>query len=308
MHQDIFEKKETSMHQSTAIMTTPMPLFVSQPAERPIVSALTNDCQPEVLEFLSRRPIHNIGMIGFIRDNSLVSKLNRGTFYACRNRAGEIEGVALIGHATLMETKTDRALEAFAELARTRGGKHLIMGEQEQIETFWAYYSEDAEGIRRACREHLFQLTWPVPVHEGVPGLRLAMLGDIELLMPIHAQMALEESGIDPRKSDAAGFRERCARRIEQKRTWILIEHDRVIFKADVVADTSDAVYLEGIWVAPEKRNGGQGIRCLSHLSRKLLQQTRSICVLVNDNNRPAQALYQRVGFKRIGLFDTIFV
>lgn len=296
------------MHQSTAIMTTPMPLFVPQSVERPIVSALTNDCQTEVLEFLSRRPIHNVGMIGFISDNGLVSKLNRGTFYACRNRAGQLEGVALIGHATLMETQTDRALEAFADLARTRGGKHLIMGEQQQIETFWTYYCEDGQSMRRVCREHLFQLTWPVQVHEEVPELRLATLGDIELLMPIHARMALEESGIDPLENDPEGFRERCARRIEHKRTWILIDHDRVIFKADVVADTSDAVYLEGIWVAPEKRNSGHGVRCLSHLSRKLLQQTRSICLLVNDSNRPAQAMYERVGFKAIGLFDTLFV
>lgn len=296
------------MHQSTAIMTTPMPLFVPQSVERPIVSALTNDCQTEVLQFLSRRPIHNVGMIGFISDNGLVSKLNRGTFYACRNRAGQLEGVALIGHATLMETQTDRALEAFADLARTRGGKHLIMGEQQQIETFWTYYCEDGQSMRRVCREHLFQLTWPVQVHEEVPELRLATLGDIELLMPIHARMALEESGIDPLENDPEGFRERCARRIEHKRTWILIDHDRVIFKADVVADTSDAVYLEGIWVAPEKRNSGHGVRCLSHLSRKLLQQTRSICLLVNDSNRPAQAMYERVGFKAIGLFDTLFV
>jgi len=296
------------MHQSTAIMTRPMPLFVPETTERPIVSKLTSECQTEVLEFLSRRPIHNVGMIGFIRDNGLVSRLNRGTFYACRNHSGELEGVALIGHATLMETKTDRALEAFADLARRCGRKHMIMGEQEQIETFWSYYSEDEQAMRRVCREHLFQLTWPVPVHEEVPELRLATPGDIELLMPIHARMAFEESGIDPLERDAAGFRDRCARRIEQNRTWVWTEQDRVMFKADVVADTSDVVYLEGIWVAEEMRNSGYGLRCLSQLCRRLLQETESICVLVNDNNRPAQALYDRAGFKRIALYDTIFI
>lgn len=296
------------MRQSTATMTTPMPLFIPQATERPIVSKLSGECQTEVLEFLSRRPIHNVGMIGFIRDNGLVSPLNRGTFYACRNRTGQLEGVALIGHATLIETKTDRALEAFADLARTCARKHLIMGEQEHIESFWTYYSEDGQGMRRACREHLFQLSWPVPVHEEIPGLRLATPGDIELLMPIHARMALEESGIDPLESDPAGFRERCARRIEQNRTWVLKEHDRVIFKADIVADTSDVVYLEGVWVAEEKRKSSYGLRCLSQLSRGLLQRTKSICLLVNDNNRPAQRLYERAGFKRIGLYDTLFM
>ncbi len=296
------------MHQSTAMMIAPIPRFVPPAIERPIVSALTNDSQIEVLEFLSRRPIHNVGMIGFIRDNGLVSHLNRGTFYGCRNRTGELEGVALIGHATLMETKTDRALEAFADLARTCANKHLIMGEQEQIETFCNYYSEDGQKIRHVCREHLFQLTWPVQVHEEVPELRLATAGDIELLMPIHARMAFEESGVDPLESDPSGFRERCARRIEQKRTWVWTEHDRGVFKADVVADTSDVAYLEGVWVAEEMRNSGYGLRCLSQLSRKLLQQTKSICLLVNDNNRPAQALYERAGFKRIALYDSVFI
>lgn len=285
-----------------------MPLFVPEATERPTVSKLTSEYETEVLEFLARRPIHNVGMIGFIRDNGLVSPLNRGAFYACRNRSGELEGVALIGHATLMDTKTDRALEAFADLARNSATKHMIMGEQEQIETFWSYYSEDEQGIRRVCREHLFQLTWPVPVHERVPELRLATPDDIELLMPIHARMALEESGVDPLESDPAGFRERCARRIEQNRTWVWTEQGRVAFKADVVADTSDVVYLEGIWVAEEMRNSGCGLRCLSQLSRELLQETKSICVLVNDDNRLAQALYDRAGFKRIALYDTIFI
>ena len=296
------------MRQSIATVTRPIPLFMPPATERPIVSALTNDNQVEVLEFLSRRPIHNVGMIGFIRDNGLVSQLNRGTFYACRNRIGQLEGVALIGHATLIETRTDRALEAFADLARTCARKHLIMGEQEQIETFWSYYSEDGQEMRHGCREHLFQLTCPVQVHEEVSGLRLATPGDIELLMPIHARMALEESGIDPLESDPSGFRERSARRIKQNRTWVWKEHDRVLFKAEVVADTSDVAYLEGIWVAEDKRNSGYGQRCLSQLSRKLLQRTKSICLLVNENNRSAQRLYERTGFKRIGLYDRIYL
>ncbi|HET6891951.1 MAG TPA: GNAT family N-acetyltransferase, partial [Pyrinomonadaceae bacterium] len=124
----------------------------------------------------------------------------------------------------------------------------------------------------------------------------------------IHAQMALEESGIDPLESDPSGFRERCSRRIEQKRTWVWTDQDRLVFKADVVADTSDVVYLEGVWVAEEMRQSRCGLRCLSQLCRELLGQTESICVLVNDENRPAQALYERAGFKRIGLYDTLFI
>ncbi len=71
---------------------------------------LTNADRAEVLEFLSQRPMHNVILIGMVMDNGLVSPLNRGTFYGCRNRDGELEGVALIGHATLMETRSRCAL------------------------------------------------------------------------------------------------------------------------------------------------------------------------------------------------------
>ncbi len=122
------------------------------------IEALAEQNEPEVLAFLSERPIHTVALVGFIRDNGLVSPLNRGTFYGCRNRKGQLEGVALIGHATLMETTTDRALEAFAEVARKCAPTHLIMGEKERIDDFWNYYAEGGQELRLACREILFEL------------------------------------------------------------------------------------------------------------------------------------------------------
>jgi tRNA modification GTPase len=88
--------------------------------------------EAETLDFLSQRPLHTVGLVGFIRDNGLVSERNRGTFYGCRNRQGKLEGVALIGHATLMETTTDRALQAFADLVRQ--GTDLSAAERMDIE------------------------------------------------------------------------------------------------------------------------------------------------------------------------------
>src|SRR5262245_19209848 len=83
--------------------------------------------ETEVLNFLAERPIHTVAMAGFIRDNGLVSEHHRGIFYSCRNSEGKLEGVALIGHSILIETRTDRALEAFATLAKECTNAHLIM-------------------------------------------------------------------------------------------------------------------------------------------------------------------------------------
>ena len=81
------------------------------------VRALCQGEETEVLDFLSARPLHTVYMAGFILDNGLVSPLNRGTFYGYRDHTGRLRGVALIGHATLIEARIDAALAAFARAA-----------------------------------------------------------------------------------------------------------------------------------------------------------------------------------------------
>ena len=272
------------------------------------VQTLTAGQEDEVLAFLNARPTHTVFMMGMIRDNGLQSIFNRGTFYACRNVEGKLEGVALIGHATLIEARTEAALQAFAIAAQDCQHTHMIMGEMERVEGFWNYYSEAGQAPRLACRELLFEQRWPVQVLEMVRGLRPATLDDLELVMPVQAEMAFAESGINPMETDPLGFRLRCGRRIEQGRVWVFVENGRLIFKADIMSDTSEVVYLEGIYIAPEERGKGYGLRCLSQLSRNLLARTKSVCLLVNELNQAAHGFYQKAGYKMTALYDTIFL
>lgn len=273
-----------------------------------MTSRLTDVDKVEVLSFLAQRPIHTVTMVGFIHDNGLVSPLNRGTFYGCRNYEGQLEGVALIGHATLFETVTDRALEALAEIAQTCTNAHMIMGEKEQIDCFWDHYAEAGQGMRHACREWLFELKWPIEALPAVPGLQLATSAELDLIVPLQAELAFAESGVNPLERGPEGFRQRCARRIEQGRTWIWIETGEILFKADVVSDTPSVIYLEGIWTNPNRRSQGYGLRCLSQLGGNFLCRAKSVCVLVNEENEMAQKFYQRAGYKLRGVYDTIFL
>src|SRR5215213_1693093 len=72
----------------------------------------------EVLDFLSGRPAQAVIMSGLIRDNGFESPFNRGTFYACRDAEGRLEGVALVGHAVYVAADTAPALKAFARVAQ----------------------------------------------------------------------------------------------------------------------------------------------------------------------------------------------
>ena len=172
---------------------------------------LTDDDRNEVLAFLAERPVQTVCLAGFIRDNGLVSPHNRGSFYGCRNSEGRLEGVALIGHATLIEARTTRAMQEFALVAQTYQHTHMILGEKEKIEQFWNHYADDGQELRLACRELLFEVRRAMQIEGPVAGLRHATLEDLDQILPVQASMAECESGINPLEVDAEGFRARCA-------------------------------------------------------------------------------------------------
>jgi predicted GNAT family acetyltransferase len=269
---------------------------------------LEDDAEPEVLEFLERRPAETAMLAGLIRDNGLKNRFNRGDFYGCRNQQGEFEGVALIGHATLFETSTNSALRSLARVAETCATTHMIMGEAGVLDRFCGFYSQPTLPQRKACRQRLLELCNPEQTHQDVPCLRPATMRDLDLILPIHAQMALAESGVDPTAKDPQSFRDRYARRIRKNRTWVWIESGKLIFKAEVVSDTPRVAYLEGIWTNPGNRSQGQGTDCLLQLSKRLLMDSESICVFVNEENAAALRFYEHAGFQSKSTYDTIFL
>ncbi len=272
------------------------------------VERLVNSDAPEVIQFLSQRPIHTVAMMSLIHDNDIVSPFNRGTFYGCRDLNGQLEGVALVGHATLMETVSDRALAALAQVARECPNTHMIMGEKERVDDFWSHYTDTGRRQRLACREWLFELSWPIEARERVAELRPARVEELELVMPVQAELAFAESGVNPLEVDPKGFRERCLRRIEQGRTWVVVENGVLIFKADVISKTPEVNYLEGIWLREDRRHKNVGTRFMSDLMRRLLEDTKSILLLVNETNQWAQRFYRKCGFHFRATYETIFL
>lgn len=277
----------------------------------PNLQPLTNAHAAEALGFLSAHTVDNIYMTGLIYDNGVESPLNRGTFYAARDRFGQLEGIALIGHATLFEAHTTAAIAAFARLAGSSPQAHVIVGGQEKIENFWSHYDGGRQQQRRVvCRELLFeQRTTPALPLEPVPELRLATLADLPLIVPVNAAMAEEESHVNPLTVDAEGFRQRLVRRIEQGRIWVWTKDERLLFKVDVMAEVpEEVIYLEGVYVHPEERRRGVGARCLSQLGRRFLERQQVVCLLVNERNKDAQVFFFKVGYKLRGCYDTIFL
>lgn len=273
----------------------------------PSVEPLKGEHEAEVLDFLSAHPLLTFVMTGWIKDNGLVSQLNRGTFYGSRNQRGELDGVALIGHVTLFETKSESALAAFAELTNACSSVFVVMGETHRLSSFLDYFPKDRRP-RQVCREALFEQRSKERVEDVVGCLRRATSAEVDLVVPVHAAMTLEETGVNPLETDPAGFRERCARRIQQGRVWVCVKDGRLLFKADVISDLPDVNYLEGIYVIPEKRGQGFGTRCMKQLTNTLLTHTKSVCLLTKEDKSAAQACYRSAGYKLREHYETMFL
>lgn len=273
------------------------------------VEVLTENKRAEVLEFLQMRPVHTVVMSSFIQDNGLENPDNRGVFYGCRNAQGKLEGVALIGHTTLIEARSEKSLEAFAAVARqSETPIHIMMAGGQSTEAFWKLFTGNNRPARKVCTELLFELNFPFFVQDCEWNVRVADQSELEQIAVAHNEIALLESGDSPLQKDRAGFLKRCLKRIEQKRTFVVFENGKLVFKADIVAEASDVIYLEGIYVAPEYRGRGIGSSCLSKLSLDLMRRVENVCLLSNIEFKSAHRSYAKVGFRNTDCCTTIFV
>jgi uncharacterized protein len=273
----------------------------------PVITSPLPGSEERILSGLSSESLTNVIMAGFIRDNSFVNPLNRGQFYTCRDEKNRVEGVALIGHTILFDAFSDRAIQAFATLARRESSPHLLMGEHNAVERFWSYYASNDESPRLVCPIAFLQRREPFAEQAEVCGLRLAVGEDLEHVVHAQAAMAFETSGLDPLKKDPVGFRQRYLRRIDKKRVWVVIENGRLIFKTDVIADTPQASYIEGVYVRPEERGKGLGRRYVSALGRILLERTNAIYLFVEDKDTQTKSFYSKLGFTVSGQYDLLY-
>ena len=273
------------------------------------VELLTENERTEVLNFLKARPVHTVIMTSFIHDNGMENADNRGSFYGYRNSAGELEGVALIGHATVIEARTEEALEAFALKAQTSETPiKLMMSHGDAIERFWKYYAINGQKPLHNFKELLFELNFPFPVQNCEWNVRPATADELEEVAQAQAAAAFLETGIDPMLKDREGFLKRCLKRIEMGRTFVVFENGKLIFKVDIMSESETVAYLEGFYVAEEYRGREIGAKCLAKVSLNLLNRFQHICGLSNAEFTGVHRSLAKAGYKNTDFCQTIFV
>lgn len=240
-----------------------------------------------ILRFCAEDPIERV----FLED---VARRGLGRF------VGLVEGRELraVCHLGINAVPAGRGCAAFAKRV-ARSAPKMLIGEEGAVSELWE--AARAQLPRpRADRpgQPVFAISTPPA---GPPtGLRPARLDDLDRLVPACAAAHREELGVDPLARDAEGFRWRTRAQIEQGRSWLWLEDDVVLFKAEASAWTPSAVQLQQVWVDPEARRRGYAERGLRDLCRRLLEQVPTVCLFVRAENVPAIRLYEKIGMEHI--------
>lgn len=260
----------------------------------------------QVLSLLATDPVPNVIVRGLIMDYEMCAPELRGILYGYYKN-NQLKGVTLIGHQ-LFVYAPDEALVLVAQKAvETQSRVHLILGPEEQVEKLWSYLAQAGRETRRMSAQQMLvcHRTNSAPARQQ---LIRANFAELDVVANAQAEMAMEASGIDPRQSDPAGFRHRVVDRLERKRVWVKIADGKVVFKADILCDTPDTAYLEGIWTHPDYRNQGIAKSCVAELVQQLLCTRKTVCLFTDDSEQVAQRVYEHVGFQFAATYQARFL
>lgn len=241
-----------------------------------------------MLEFCAREPIERV----FLED---VARRRLGRFGAIAGGDGVLEALCHVG-ANLVPSGD--GCERFAELAE-HGQSRMIIGEARAVTAVWEA-ARDRLPPARDDRPGQPVYAIAEPPRPGDTGLRAATPDDLERLLPACAAAHALELGVNPLERDLDGFRWRTLAQIEDGRSWLWLEDDVVLFKAESSAWTPQAVQISQVWTDPEARGRGYAKRGMRDLCRQLLRSTPTVTLFVRRDNAPAIALYDTIGMRRV--------
>ncbi len=188
-----------------------------------------------------------------------------------------------------------------------------IVAKSSDVTPFWNAYSHCCPKPPRLKREQKYLILHPENHKTSSTfecELRVAQESDLDAIFFASAAMHVEESLENPLDSDPIMFRRHVQRRIQTERTYVWTDKvGRLVFKADVSAQSSFGSQISGIYVPPSMRRKGFGQRAVNQLCTDLFSHGSPLLTLyVNADNPSARSLYEKVGFQQHCEFQSIFV
>ena len=223
-----------------------------------------------------------------------------------RDARGRVNGLIYYGAQLVLAADDDRAVDEFAVATRKHRGLRSFVGPKAGVDALWARvrgWHPPPAFVRDTQPVYALE---PGALNEvgPDPGVRLARDEEAELVADHSGRMILGELGYDPRANRAA-FVASVRRAIALGSWWVWIVDGTLRFQLNVGPRSAATAQLQGVWTPPEQRGNGYAALALAAIARRMLATEKTLSLYVNDFNAPAIAVYERVGFTRVGTFAT---
>lgn len=266
----------------------------------------------ETFGFLDRDPVVNVYLMALVLRDALSRP--RDEFWAAR-RDGVLVGLVHLGTrsgAVLPVCDAPEALGPLAEQVATRRAllpnRFQVIGPEAPVSAIVAALRARDVVPRLLRRQHYMVLErGRMPEMPRVPGLRAAARSDYDVLYSSGARLRAEELDEDPRLVDPASYARRVEDECRDGATLLWSDESGLCFRAGVSAVTPDAAQVSGVYTPPERRGQGFARNGLAELCTRLLENSRAVCLFVNDFNAPALAVYRRLGFEIVAPWASAF-
>jgi hypothetical protein len=222
-----------------------------------------------------------------------------------RDRAGGPNGLIYFGGQLVLAADGESVLDAFGIETRKHRGLRSIVGPKAAADGLWSRvqgWHPAPMLVRREQPVYALRRDWLRDIPDV--GVRRARDNEAELVADHSGRMILAELGYDPR-ANRAGFVAAVRRAIAAGSWWVWIVEGVLRFQLNVGPRTAATAQLQGVWTPPDQRGNGYASLALAATARRLFATEATLSLYVNDFNAPAIALYEHVGFNRVGTFAT---
>lgn len=224
---------------------------------------------------------------------------------------GHLTAICWASSNVVLVNCDEQAAQAFARSVRRNQYRYSsIFGPRDAVNSMWL----ELEGSWRSPidrRDPQLLMAFPPGQPLGVAPdqrVREAASAELNILVPAAAAMFEEEIGYSPFNDPVGrrGYRNTIRTLIARGHSFVLVEDERVLFKADIGSVGAGAAQIQGVWVDPGERGRGIAAPAMAAVVQLAAQVAPLVTLYVNDYNRPAVATYERVGFQTVGAFATI--
>ena len=268
------------------------------------VRALGRRDASQAVAFLAREPVRDVFITSRIVSDGALGPPGWSPIWGAFDRDERLRGVIHLGPNLVPAVDDLEVLDDLARLASGPGPTRMLVGERQAVERLWQLVGGSYPAPREVRARQFVYAVEPValtvPRRRAPRGrARLARRGDEEQVLELSAAMYLEEMGEDPLARDPAGYRRRVRVLTDRSWTYVYELDGELVFKMDVGCASPHGAQIQGVYVPRERRGRGLGTHAMGACCALAFQRHPALSLYVNDFNRPAVALYERLGFRR---------